>query len=68
MSKAHRPPVPPANRSPQGEGKGAEPRPGDMQAEQAEANQAGRDRNLAAQGRQGNVKQNTTHQGHQQDR
>lgn len=55
------PPVPPANRSDKGPGSAPEvptdagpgaPPPG----------------NLAQQGRQANIKQNTTHQGHQQDR
>jgi hypothetical protein len=40
---------------------------GDMSAEVAKANKAGR-RNLEEQGRQGNIKQNTTHKGYQQDR
>ena len=39
-----------------------------MSARAAEANKSGRDRNLAEQGRQGNIKQNTTNQGYQQDR
>ena len=39
---------------------------GEMSAQAAEANKSGRDRNLAEQGRQGNMEQNTTHQGHQQ--
>jgi hypothetical protein len=66
MSKAHLPPVPPANRSPQGQDT---PSPeGDMAAEVAERNKESRERHLGEQGRQGNVKQNTTHQGYQQDR
>jgi hypothetical protein len=69
MSKAHLPPVPPAGRSPKGPGSqtgtpGQEQ--GDISARQADA--GARDRNLGEQGRQGNIKQNTTHQGHQQDR
>jgi hypothetical protein len=55
------PPVPPANRSDKG--------PGDAPNVPKDAG-PGRQapENLAEQGRQGNVKQNTTHQGHQQDR
>ncbi len=63
MSK-NMPPVPPDNRSPKG--------PAD---ESAAAKDTGprkkeddRQRNLEQQGRQGNIKQNTTHQGYQQDR
>lgn len=58
------PPVPPANRSPKGPG-GAP----DVSAETGpDKKMADRERNLGEQGRQGNIKQNTTHQGHQQDR
>jgi hypothetical protein len=56
------PPVPPANRSPKG--------PGD-QTEPPASSEEGADQapeNLKEQGRQGNIKQNTTHQGYQQDR
>jgi hypothetical protein len=49
------PPVPPSNRSLKGPG-------ADRAAEQAGA--APPRQNLAEQGRQGNIKQNTTHQGH----
>ncbi len=67
MSKAHLPPVPPANRSPLGGS--ANPKPGnDMSEQVAEANKASTARHLGEQGRQGNIKQNTTHQGFQQDR
>ncbi|CAH2599077.1 conserved protein of unknown function [Rhodovastum atsumiense] len=58
---AHLPPVPPDQRSDKATGAspaqrhGGEVRPP-------------RDPNTAEQGRQGNIKQNTTHQGHQQDR
>jgi hypothetical protein len=65
MSKAHLPPVPPANRSPQGDfehGKGPLPE------REAERNIESKNRNLEQQGRQGNTKQNTTNQGYQQDR
>jgi hypothetical protein len=67
MSKAHLPPVPPANRSPKGGGA----RPGttaDIPAEQGRDTARNRDRNLAQQGRQGNIAQNTNNQGRQQDR
>ncbi len=66
-SKAHLPPVPPANRAPMGGAGNAAPE-GDMSAQVAEENKESKNRNLAEQGRQGNVKQNTTHQGYQQDR
>ena len=67
MSKAKMPPVPPAGRAPGG---GAVPPPaGDRVARGVgEANRTARDRNLGEQGRQGNVAQNTTNQGYQQDR
>lgn len=65
-SKAQMPPVPPANRSPHGPG--AQSPEGDMGAQQAEATKSSRDRNLGEQGRQGDIKQNTTNQGYQQDR
>ncbi|HYG86836.1 MAG TPA: hypothetical protein VD978_11315 [Azospirillum sp.] len=58
----HVPPVPPAGRSDKGPG-GSPDAPidtsGDTQATP---------KNLREQGSQGNIKQNTTHQGHQQDR
>ncbi len=61
------PPVPPANRSPVGGS--ASPKPGNNMSEQvAEANKESTARHLGEQGRQGNIKQNTTHQGFQQDR
>lgn len=57
------PPVPPAGRSPKGPGAGSQAR------NRADAAQ---DRsppeNLEQQDRQGDIKQNTTHQGYQQDR
>ncbi len=67
MSKAHLPPVPPANRAPQG-GSANVQNEGDIAANTAEAVKESKDRNLASQGRQGNIKTNTTHQGYQQDR
>jgi hypothetical protein len=61
------PPVPPANRSNKGPGA-----PGtDQEATAEEAKVTGHDermRNLEQQGRHGNIKQNTTNQGYQQDR
>jgi hypothetical protein len=65
MSKAHLPPVPPANRSSHGDfehGKG--PLPENL----AQENISSKNRHLEQQGRQGNTKQNTTHKGYQQDR
>lgn len=61
MSK-HMPPVPPANKSDKGP---------DSVKSGAESDTRIPDqhqRNLAEQGRQGNIKQNTTNQGFQQDR
>jgi hypothetical protein len=55
------PPVPPASRSPKGPG--SEPK---VDTDDLKTNN--RKRNLAEQGRQGNIKQNTTNQGYQQDR
>ncbi|MDB5570445.1 MAG: hypothetical protein JWN93_1628 [Hyphomicrobiales bacterium] len=63
MSKTM-PPVPPANRSPKGPGSDPEA-PVDTAPDKKMAD---RQRNLGEQGRQGNIKQNTTHQGYQQDR
>jgi hypothetical protein len=54
------PPVPPANRSPKGPGATPNVSTNDPKAPPRE--------NLAEQGRQGNIKQNTTNQGYQQDR
>ena len=57
------PPVPPQNRSPQG--------PGSSGKEEADLTESGKrpvPGNLAEQDRQGNIKQNTTHQGYTQDR
>lgn len=55
------PPVPPAGRSNKGP---ADARPGDADVR----NDRTPPDNLAEQDRQGNVKQNTTNQGYQQDR
>ena len=64
MSKAHLPPVPPHNRNPHG---GAQASEGPLSEADAKASSP-TGRNLGQQGRQGNSKQNTTNQGHQQDR
>ena len=63
MSKADVPPVPPAGKSDKGPGDTAKATP----KSDAAAHES-KERNLAEQGRQGNVKQNTTHKGFQQDR
>jgi hypothetical protein len=57
------PPVPPAGRSPKGPGNQAEP---PASSGGGAANEP--PDNLKEQDRQGNVKQNTTNQGYQQDR
>jgi hypothetical protein len=57
----HIPPVPPAGRSPKGTGESEHP-------DQRGSVPDGTPRNLAEQDRQGNIKQNTTNQGYQQDR
>jgi hypothetical protein len=57
------PPVPPANRSPKGPGSDPAISPDAPMDPMAD-----RKRHLGEQGRQGNIKQNTTHQGYQQDR
>jgi hypothetical protein len=69
MAKSGPPPVPPTQTAPMGgtENPQISQNSGDMSAEVAKANKAGR-RNLEEQGRQGNIKQNTTHKGYQQDR
>lgn len=63
MSKTM-PPIPPENRSAKGPG-GDASAPADTAPDKKEED---RKRNLEQQGRQGNIKQNTTHQGYQQDR
>jgi hypothetical protein len=55
------PPVPEQNRSPKGPGDESPPSRGSVDPKD-------RERNLQQQGRQGNIKQNTTNQGFQQDR
>jgi hypothetical protein len=62
MSKV--PPVPPANRSPKGPGAD----PNVKLEDQKPADTGSASKNLAEQDRQGNIKQNTTNQGYQQDR
>jgi len=57
------PPVPPQNRSPQGPASS-----GKEEADIKEAATRPAPANLDQQDRQGNIKQNTTHQGHTQDR
>jgi hypothetical protein len=57
------PPVSPASRSPKGPGDQAEPAPSTDSKGAVEAPE-----NLKEQDRQGNIKQNTTNQGYQQDR
>ena len=62
---AHPPPVPPDNRSPKGQ------RRAQLDAARAPSpklHPAKAPDNLAEQGEQGNMKQNTTNQGYQQDR
>ena len=66
MSKAHMPPVPPAGRSDKGPGGDAREDP--AAAETAKARPGAKDGNAAEQGGSGNVAQNTTNDGHQQDR
>lgn len=61
MSHTRMPPVPPANRSPKGPG-GTKSTPTDT------PDRSGPRDNLAEQGRQGDVNQNTHNQGYQQDR
>jgi hypothetical protein len=60
MSKA--PPVPPASRS--DKGPSAPEKSGDLTQAQHHPEKS----NLAEQGRQGNIRQNTHNQGYQQDR
>jgi hypothetical protein len=55
------PPVPPANRSSKGPGDAPEVPTDTSKRKQAPEN-------LGEQGRQGNISQNTTNQGYQQDR
>jgi hypothetical protein len=67
MSKSKLPPVPPAGRSPLGGSANAKSG-GDVSSEAGRSNKESTDRHLGEQGRQGNIKQNTTNQGYTQDR
>jgi hypothetical protein len=58
---SHSPPVPPDQRSPKGSGH-AQP------DNKPDRDRTGREPKAAEQGRQGNIHQNTTNQGLQQDR
>lgn len=62
----HRPPVPPANRPTKGPKTDSAP-PHQSDALEAQGKKGVPD-NLEDQGRQGNIHQNTHHQGYQQDR
>lgn len=64
MSHSHLPPVPPENRNSKVPPAGNEA----TQAERDTSKPKGPPENLAEQGRQGNIAQNTHHQGYQQDR
>lgn len=59
----HAPPVPPAGRSPKGPGGSRH----ETDADSAAGTPEGK-KNLSEQDRQGNIHQNTTNQGYQQDR
>jgi hypothetical protein len=67
MPKAHLPPIPPASRAPIG-GSANPKTTSDMSDLVGRNNKLSRDRHLGEQGRQGNIKQNTTNQGYTQDR
>jgi len=64
MSKNDLPPVPPAGRSNKGPGPADLNAPSDLAGDASDS----RHRNIDKQGRQGNIKINTTNQGYQQDR
>lgn len=57
---SHLPPIPPEGRSDKG--------PAQQSSASGRTVKEKPPINLAEQGQQGNIKQNTTHQGHQQDR
>ena len=61
MPHSHMPPTPPASRSDKGPGS-------EERAKQDTSKAKTPPDNLAEQGRQGNINQNTHHQGYQQDR
>jgi hypothetical protein len=67
VSKARLPPVPPANRAPIG-GSANPKTTSDMSDQVGQDNKLSRERHLGEQGRQVNIKQNTTNQGYTQDR
>jgi hypothetical protein len=64
MSKNDLPPVPPEGRSNKGPGPADPNAPSDLAGDASDS----RHRNIDKQGRQGNIKINTTNQGYQQDR
>jgi hypothetical protein len=64
MAKSDLPPVPREGQTTKGPGGGASP--GRAHSDIAKADK--RERNLEQQGRQGNIHENTRHQGYQQDR
>jgi hypothetical protein len=66
VSHSKMPPVPPANRTDKGPGQTDEHFA--EKAAQDTSKPKGPPQNLAEQGRQGNINQNTHHQGYQQDR
>ncbi len=66
MSQSKMPPVPPANRSDKGPAQEQEHAAAKPALDTSKAK--GPPDNLAQQGRQGNIDQNTHHQGYQQDR
>ena len=63
MSRTDLPPVPPASR-----GKNNEGQPPNQPVDALEKGATSTTRNLSSQGRQGNLRQNTTNKGLQQDR
>lgn len=65
MSKAQMPPIPPANRAPHG---GTDRQNGVPEQTDPKSNAAERDVNVDQQGQTANTRQNTLHQGRQQDR
>ena len=66
MSHSQMPPVPPANRSDKGPSQSRDRDTG--QAAQDTSKRKEPPDNVGEQGRQGNINQNTHHQGYQQDR
>lgn len=69
MSKSQMPPVPPASRTDKGSRDADTASRQDAErSENTGGKKKGPPENLAQQGRQGNINQNTHHQGYQQDR